>query len=182
MFVEDEDFGVFTGEANRDWFVVAELAVDAKEGAVDGDFDGAVEIDEFGVGEVLFPDVVLPGWKDFSGEEDSVECLEGEFFEEAEIGDRDHNGGDPEEEGDSLVVQEFDKFGGEGGEGIGDETEGSAGGERGVEFEGVDIEVQRGEAGEAVGVREVEFFERPVDEVDDIAVVHDDAFGYAGGP
>ena len=97
VFGKDQDLRVSTGESDRERFVVGEVSVDAIPGAVDSDFDGAVQVYKFCVGECFAPDIELSGGKDFAGEKDATETGEGKLVKESKICDRHHHGWHPEE-------------------------------------------------------------------------------------
>src|SRR5215831_10786209 len=120
LVVQYEDLRVATGKTDREFVLVRKFAIYDKIGAGDRNFDGAVKVHKHGFWQMTPPVVQMLRGKNFADEKHLGDAIESKFGEQIQVGNVDHNGRHPENKIDRLGSDEFDEFGWEHGQLLGD--------------------------------------------------------------
>ena len=140
FIVEDEDVGIAAGIADRQRLLVRNLLINNIIGAVEGNLDGAVEVGECHLRQMMMPVVVLFGGKYLACEPYCTEALKLKTRQQVHVGDVHHNRRHPEQVVYLMLLEHLEDLRREGCEVGGQHDEGAGLRHEHAQFEAVDVE------------------------------------------
>src|SRR5882762_817831 len=179
LLIKDQDLGVSSGKADREFIIVRKVSFDDKIRAGHGDLDGPVKIHVHRCRHAPPPIIEMAGGKNLTNEKNFLKALDLDVREQVEVGDIHHDGGDPEDEIDGLLNEKLDQFGGEHRQLFGNNDPGSSFGKAHAEFERIGIEINRRQAADDFAAIQPKPLEGPIHKIDRAAVVQRYAFRQA---
>ena len=173
--VENQDVGIPAWEADWQWLVVAELARDLEPGAIERDFDWAIEVYETRPRQVPLPDVELLCREHLAGEPHRLQVWKRHLLQKAHIRHIHHDSRHPEYPRHLFFLQKLEYLDGEHRPAVGYQDERCTFGGKEAKLKAVYVEDDGGEGADNHSVFHGPSLERALHEVEEAAVVEDNA-------